>query len=653
MLFWSDMDKVKKAGIVKNATSISKQLLLGAIFLVSTLFIETVTFLLLGFNALPQYLILDVSIILIIIGIVLLIPFFKIQQTVFAIIIIIQIFLSYTNVTLYNIFGTIVTVDMINLVAEAVTAVELSVINITLVSVFVFIAIAYIAGNIIFSKSFKNVKTIKNTNKIKIALLTVICFLSIQFVGYNSYIDQVENFNSTSVYAFIGDDALLYDTLIFEAESLKKFGTFGFYFQDINSTLFNLEKDKAEKIVAANEYLDAGVNSTIGDYTGISEDNNLIVIMAESLEWYAIDEELTPTLYEMSQNNVSVNNYYSKSKTNISEAFGFLGSHPLTQGFASVLPGAAKLNKNNFDYSLPNLLKNDGYEGINYLINHKKHFYKRNETHNNFGFNDIFDISDFVVKDSKINYWGDWPLDSEFFKGAIETIAPAELENPFFNWITTMSMHGPYDGNYRLADYLDQIDASNWVNALSGTADENHLKNYQAAVMDLDRTVEYLLEELENRNLLETTTIAIYADHETYYHDLGLKIKGIDKADYQNPEVYRVPFIIYDDNLPSMQITDFACPYDIMPTLMDLFGISYNTNMYMGNSVFIEDENSQVFLSLTGGVFNKTIFTINGTDIISQGALDSTNKEEFLQSLEDLLRKVIKFNDLYCYNLFR
>ena len=175
------MSKFKLAITKKAPNIIPKQLLMAAIFLVSALFIETVTFLLMGFNGLPQYLLLDVSIILIIIGLVLIVPSFKAQQSIFAFIIIVQILLSYVNVTLYNIFGTVMTVDMINLFAEAFTAVEASLVNFGLVTLFAIIAILYIAINIIFEKSFKKAKKVKTSSKVKIANLTVLYFFVVCF----------------------------------------------------------------------------------------------------------------------------------------------------------------------------------------------------------------------------------------------------------------------------------------------------------------------------------------------------------------------------------------------------------------------------------------------------------------------------------------
>ena len=636
-------------------SNISREYLLAGIFIVSSLFIETVTFLILGFNMLPQYLLLDIAILVMITGFSFILPSFKLKQVFFGLIIAFQIAVSFMNTLLYHIFGSIATFDMLNLIKDATEATESSVINFATLSLFLGMFAIYIIINIVFVKKFKVEKLEKKSFKVKVAgfmLLGFIVFQSFGYVALEQGLNAIQNTNNSN---FIANDSALYETLLFDVEGLKKFGTFGFYFQDVNTTFFGLEKNKNERIQAARDYLNNGEISSVGDYTGISAGNNVIVIMAESFEWYGVSEELTPTLHSLKTENVAMTNYYSKSNTNISESFGFLGSFPLTKTLLSHFPIFPKLTENDFSYSLPNLMKQEGYSGINYLINHEKSFYNRVNTHYNYGFNEIYDISDFSddISNSTIENWGDWSLDSQFFKAAIDIIAPQDETQPFFNWITTMSMHGPYNGNPRLQPYYDTMELLGWVNPFTGTGIENYYKNYVAAVMDLDEAVRYLLEELENRNLIDNTTIIIYGDHETYYHDLGIQVKGIPVSEYQNPEIYNVPFMIYDNNLPTMEITDFTCPYDIMPTIMDLVGISYNKNMYIGNSVLNSNEKTKAFFSLTGGILNDSLFTSNGTSVYNPNSTQSEeNIGDFLYEVERLIEKLFIFNDLYYYDLF-
>ena len=54
-------------------------------------------------------------------------------------------------------------------------------------------------------------------------------------------------------------------------------------------------------------------NSYTNEYTGMFADYNLIYICAEGFSTYAIDPDVTPTLYKMSHNGIILNNYYKIS----------------------------------------------------------------------------------------------------------------------------------------------------------------------------------------------------------------------------------------------------------------------------------------------------------------------------------------------------
>ena len=154
--------------------------MLACIFFVSALFIETITFLILGFNALPQYLLLDIAILLMIIGFSFILPTFKAKQILSIFVIAFQIVASFINTLLYHIFGTVATVDMLNLVKDATTATENSVINYGTLSLFLGMFAVYIALNVVFFKKYKVEKPTKRSLKVKLAGIMIMGFLVFQ-----------------------------------------------------------------------------------------------------------------------------------------------------------------------------------------------------------------------------------------------------------------------------------------------------------------------------------------------------------------------------------------------------------------------------------------------------------------------------------------
>ena len=160
-------------------------------------------------------------------------------------------------------------------------------------------------------------------------------------------------------------------------------------------------------------------------------------------------------------------------------------------------------------------------------------------------------------------------------------------------------------------------------------------KRYQAGIMDLDLGVNMLVNELAETGELDDTVFMFYADHSAYYDQMNYIMKGYDASEFYNTHVYNVPcFIWYGgsmdlnvDALPLREysqinftatkdtdsalqggnkITKYCNTYDILPTLLDLCGYSFNTNLYHGVSMFSKLES--LFVSHESGIFQDDIY---------------------------------------------
>ncbi len=677
------------------------------LFFTAAILLEIITFLLLGFGLLPEYLVLDIACILIVTGISLL--FRERTQVIFSITIIsAQALISYVNCSLFFMFRTVSDITMLNLMGEATKAMESSVVNIFKLVVFVSFIAIYVTVTIILYKKSKSIKSVK-THKTKKLAFVLSLVLICQVIGISSYNIQTSNLNASGGKTILSDDNYLYDTLFITSESLKRFGTYTFYFRNFIETCIPSLSSSNKFIADASEYIVSGEKVT-GE-TATSKDKNLIVIMAETLDWIGVDEELTPTLYSFLNEEVTLTNYYSKSKTNFSEQYGIIGnSSPSFRSFLPSLTEASPIEKNDFSYSLPNRFSNLGYENINYFINHEIDFYSRDEYYKNFGFENLYDASSFVDSPADpAQFWGDWSLDSTFVNKGINTLVP-EQEDPFFTWFTTMSMHGPWEGNLRLIDgtdarknadfddpnsdfydinspyyignyndYLNReedattltttnyntiLEQSNFVNPLIGTEFEDeaeYYENYLMGVMDLDRAIKDLLDAIEEKGLTEDTTIMIYGDHQAYYYDMKQKVIGVDPSEIDNPAVYRVPVFIIDSDVEAQQIDEFACPYDLSPTIFDLFGMEYNENIYMGDSflslpTLLDEAGDPVvrcFISPTDGLLNDKLFTTDGVNFIYYLEEELTDEyiAKFEKAINTYVEKSTYLEILMIYNL--
>ena len=78
---------------------------------------------------------------------------------------------------------------------------------------------------------------------------------------------------------------------------------------DIDFEALKNETDETYRLM--NEYFSSRQPSYKNEYTGMYEGYNLITVVAEGFSPYAIDKELTPTLYKMQQEGFNFENFYT------------------------------------------------------------------------------------------------------------------------------------------------------------------------------------------------------------------------------------------------------------------------------------------------------------------------------------------------------
>ena len=638
---------------------------MALIYFVFALCVELITFAFLRLGT-PVYIIFDLAIIFLLSALVFIIPGIKGQIVVAAIFLTVQCVISFLNSILFNVDGAIFSIEMIQVGGEGIAAFDSNFINVPFLFILLGIISAFITILILIHKFIKT----KNEYKMSFILILVGIFSFVQVFSFGLYKIQETALrplaqNAGNVFL---DDSMLYDTLELKYEALKKFGSFGFYYKSIQNSLSSdaITEDDVEKLIEYLKYSE-GDKSEASYYHGISEGNNVIMIMCESLEWYAISNDLTPNLYNLKYNNIYNDKFYSNNKTNVSEGFAILGNYPKTTGFADGL-SAAEITNSGFTvpYSLPNVLKTEGYTS-SYFHDYLGTFYGRSSSHTNiFGFDNFTDMYDMGNKDKYDNYvpnltkgFGDWIKDSQMFETCLYDIAPNNGTN-FFSYITTVSMHGPYNGNSRFSEYIDDID--NYLLSHSSlpnmdfsnfsSKDKEHIKNYVAAAMDLDKGIGILMDRLETTNLIENTTVVIFSDHWAYYQNLNFYAKGLSKTQLYNPELYRVPFIMVDKKLQA-EITDrehletdyynldtYMSAHDILPTVLDTLGYTYNKKIMLGKSVLLDDIPYSCLVSFLSGFYNDRLFTYNGVDYLYEAnGVTEKEREDFLNYLVDFINK--------------
>lgn len=639
------------------------------VFMVMSILAEVVNFIYLGLGILPKYVAFDLAFFLFVAGLIYLAPKKWIKLTVFYVFYGLQIIINCVNVTMNKVFGDVLSLDMLKLGNEAVSAFSfefLDFANIAINLVLVAISILVIIG-IERKVDFKTIFTKKRKFALLMcAVMTVWAFCgSFYFVGKASLVD-VETKND---FYIIESDVYLYDSLFIKKEAFKKFGTYGFYCKSLENLVFNNgnEVDKAD----LTKYVNQGANVKIeSSYSGVASGDNLIVIMLESFEWFAIDPIYTPMLYKLrTETGYSLENFYGRNKTNVSEDIALMGSMPKNSMLIDYY------NKVGIEtpYSLPNLFKQNmkaneggvesGEVDVNYFHGYLETFYNRDKINVALGFDDVIGLEETDVAYKSSNF-GEWVKDSDFIKANIDKFIPL-TENPFFSFYTTIGTHGSYDEEQvaykeyyeyfdaHLDEYKEYLKTTNYI-LPKNEVDYKHLRNYKSTAMDTDRMVKYILDTLEEKGKLESTTIVMFADHNCYYHDTTNAVKGIEKSDYENIELYNIPCIIYNDSIKAEQNQTFCNTYDIYPTICDMFGFNVNSSLMQGYSVFSDDIKNSTFVSFLNGTFNQLFYTTNVVDVdkLSRGGTDE-EKVAFQLNVINFYLKQARIEDVFKINYFK
>lgn len=318
---------------------------------------------------------------------------------------------------------------------------------------------------------------------------------------------------------------------------------------------------------ATDEYLANATPTRKNNYTGLLKDYNLITICAESFCPWFISEELTPTLYKLSHTGILFENYYGtfQSVTTNGEYTMCMGLYP-DMSRTKTDSSFNVAGTNYLPFCLGNALKGMGYQAWGYH-DYIGDFYNRNITHANMGYTS-------KAADSGLAMKIDWPSsDLEMMEASVDDYINSG--EPFHAYYMTFSGHYQY----------------NWDNAMSAKNRDavkdlpysEPVKAYIACNLELEYALEYLMQRLEEAGVADKTCIVLTNDHYPY---------GLTEDEYNELagqtldttfEKYRNSFICYVPGLSENIVVDEYCSTaDILPTLLNLFGVDYDSRLLAG-----------------------------------------------------------------------
>lgn len=314
------------------------------------------------------------------------------------------------------------------------------------------------------------------------------------------------------------------------------------------------------------------------EYTGLFQGKNLIWITAEGFSRFAVDPELTPTLWRLSHSGFVFEQFYNPLwwVSTLDGEYVALTSLIPKPGVWSLYQSG----DNSMYFCMGNQLRREGYAARAYH-NHTWDYYSRDVSHPNLGY-------DYKGLGHGLAVTPTWP---ESDVEMMELSVPEYVDNvPFHTYYMTVSGHMNYTflGNAMAARHRDEV---------AHLELSENARAYLACQMELDRALECLLDQLEAAGRLEDTVICLSADHYPY----GLEQAVLDELNGgpldMRFDVYRSTLILWSGGLEEPVTVDKPCSsLDILPTLSNLFGLEYDSRLLMGRDI-LSDAPGLVVLS--------------------------------------------------------
>ncbi|MDD4815721.1 MAG: sulfatase-like hydrolase/transferase [Clostridia bacterium] len=637
------------------------------IFIGFTFVLNVLNALWLGMNIVPKYFLLELSIVFGLSLIIFLMPNQIAKKVTSYLFLTFIIVVNCINACVYMVFGDVFHLQMLFLLTETFSVLDISYFNIPAITIYVLVFILFIAINIFFTKYAKKEKIYFSIPKFKDTFCVFIAIIIATSSFFCISQQQIKSTVSADSIASVDvtNDNSLYENLLFKYNSLEKFGFFGFYTKELINLVFgsNLQITSSTKSNIYQTLLDNHNQNGSTVNQGILEGDNLICILTESLEWFAIDPIYTPTLYSMYENSVCLTNYYSKNKTNISEGIINFAGMPSS----CIMPDSVNGIPISTPYSLASMFSNREYSS-NYFHSFLDYFYNRNKIMPATGFENLY-FANKTEMDYVTSSFTTICSDLMFFDAVKDQLIPNNGEK-FFSAYATMSTHADYGYKKEsLLNYYDlfentedfdlfslyMIENYNVDLSLMSKNDVDLFLNYKVGAMDLDKTLEAILANLQEKNLQGNTTIVLYADHNCYGNDVGYIMKNINKRNIYDNETYRVPACIYSSKLPAQNIEEFTNPYDLNKTISILFNLDYNDAISNGYNIFDEEDiANSFFVSFTSGIFSDGYFTRDYEKIYNQSGeiiADENEIENFVAKINKFYTKQILVDKIYKYNI--
>jgi len=502
--------------------------------------------------------------------------------------------------------------------------------------------LVYISFILIIYLTYKGYKKIPYTtkNNYKNLVFVIIYFFILHTIAPNA----LGPANKTLTWSTWQNPRNNYISFNDSNKSMKISGLYEFTIRNFYITYLKTEEEQNEEDELFLKQAFADYGEYKNKYTGKFEGKNLILIQLEGLDNWVLTKEGTPTLYKMLKNSFNFTDHYSYYNGGGST---FNSEFAVNTGFITPLSytqNAYTFNKNSFPYSLANLFKSKNYT-VNAFHMNTGEYYSRTANYRNWGYDNYYgliDIDEYVDES--------YMLDRELILNEKFNELLFPIDTNFVNYIITYSGHMPFTNGKGVCKLLYDLDNQE-TELIEGTTNDEDKKIVimseeeciRRQAKETDYMMELLLQNLEEKNLIDDTVIVVFTDHYLYTLENKTILKVYKETD--NHLINKTPFFIWSKDMEQTKIKETTSQLNILPTLLNLFGIDYNPNNYIGEDALNPKYDGIVFFS-DYSWYDGNVYVENG-EVANNKKISFDKLEEKNYYINYITRKndlALKFN---------
>jgi len=358
-------------------------------------------------------------------------------------------------------------------------------------------------------------------------------------------------------------------------------------------------------------------------WTGFFQGKNLIWIVAEGFSTLAMDPQRTPTLWKLSHQGFTFENFYTPLwgvSTSDGEYVTTTGLIPKSGVWSYSLS-----SENYMPFALGTQFRKEGYRTMafhDYLYD----YYDRDQSHPNMGY-EYYALGQGLELASADAFP---PSDLEM----MEKIVPMFVhEDQFMVYCLTVSGHL----NYSLDSNAMSI--RHW-DAVKDLPYSEPVRCYLACQLELELALTQLIHQLDAAGRLEDTVIALSADHypygltdEQYSELLGHEVDPVF-------EIYDNTFILWNSEMSGtcVRVDKYCSSLDVMPTLSNLFGLEYDSRLIMGSDILSNEDPLVIFSNYS--FINKAGYYNSSQDQFTRWDGQEPDLDEVAQMVDEVQHRV-------------